>query len=57
MYKVLLYFKQQSVGKKDNFLAKAQKLSILPTLLDIFDIRQHYVCVLYINTALELALG
>ena len=32
-----------SVGRNDNFLAKARKLSILPTSLDIFDIRQHYV--------------
>ena len=27
------------VGRNDNFLAKARKLSILPTLLDIFDMR------------------
>ena len=27
-----------------NFLAKARKSSILPTSLDIFDIRQHYTC-------------
>ena len=26
------------VGRNDNFLAKARKLSILPTSLDIFDI-------------------
>ena len=26
-----------SVGRNDNFLAKARKLSILPTSLDIFD--------------------
>ena len=33
-----------SVGRNDNFLAKARKLSIRPTSLDIFDrpIRQHY---------------
>ena len=37
-----------SVGKNDNFLAKARKLSILPTSLDIFDIRQYYVRTLYI---------
>ena len=33
-----------SVGRNDNFLAKARKLS---TSLDIFDIRQHYVRILY----------
>ena len=38
-----------SVGRNDNFLAKARKLSILPTSLDIFDIQQHYVRVLYIS--------
>ena len=36
-----------SVGRKDNVLAKARKLLILPTSLDIFEIRQHYVRVLY----------
>ena len=36
-----------SVGRNDNFLAKARKLSILPTLLDIFDIKQHYIRNLY----------
>ena len=29
------------------FLAKAGKLSILPNSLDIFDIRQHYIRILY----------
>ena len=38
-----------SVGRNDNFLAKARKLSILPTSLDIFDIRQHYVRILYLG--------
>ena len=38
-----------SVGMNDNFFAKARKLSILPTSLDIFDIRQHYIHVLYKN--------
>ena len=37
-----------SVWRTDNFRPKARKLSILPTSLDIFDIRQHYVCILYI---------
>ena len=36
------------VGRNDNFLAQAKKLSILPTSLDIFDIRQHYIRILYI---------
>ena len=31
------------VGRNDNFLAKARKLSILPTSLDSFDIQQHYI--------------
>ena len=31
------------VGRNDNFLAKAQKLSILPTSLDIFYLQQHYI--------------
>ena len=41
---VLSYIKKisNSVGRNDNFLAKARKLSILPTSLDVFDIRQHY---------------
>ena len=38
-----------SVGRNDNFLAKARKLLILPTSLDIFDIRQHYNRILYIH--------
>ena len=40
-----------SVGRNDNFLAKAWKLSILPTSLDIFDIWQHYVRILYLLTS------
>ena len=36
-----------SVGRNDNFFAKARKLSILPTSLDIFDIRQHYIRIRY----------
>ena len=36
-----------SVGINDNFLAKARKLSILPTSLDIFDLRQHYIRILH----------
>ena len=31
----------------DNFRALARKLSFLPTELDIFDIRQHYVSSLF----------
>ena len=38
-----------SVGRNDNFLAKARKLSILPTSLGIFDIRQHFIRNLYIH--------
>ena len=38
-----------SVGGNDNFRAKARKLSILPTSLDIFDIQQHYVRILYLS--------
>ena len=37
-----------SVERNDNFLAKARKLSILSTSLDIFDIRKHYIRILYI---------
>ena len=37
-----------SVGRNDNFLAKVRKLSILPTPIDIFDLRQHYIRILYI---------
>ena len=36
-----------SIGRDDNFLAKARKLSILPTSLDTFDIREHYIRILY----------
>ena len=32
-----------SIGRNDNFRAKARKVSILPTSLDIFDKRQHYI--------------
>ena len=39
----------KSVGRNDNFLAKAWKLSILPTESDIFDIRQHSVRILYMS--------
>ena len=36
-----------SVGRNNNFLAKARKLSILPTSVYIFYARQHYVRILY----------
>ena len=36
------------VGRIDSFRALARKLSFLPTELDIFDIRQHYVRILFI---------
>ena len=37
-----------SVGRNDNFSAKTRKSSILPTEFDIFDIRQHFIRILYI---------
>ena len=43
-----------SVGRNDNFLAEARILSILPTSLDIFGIRQHYVRILYVSTKVSL---
>ena len=44
-----------SVGRNDNFRAKARKLSILPTSLDIYDIQQHYIRILYFyNSHLDL---
>ena len=36
------------VGRTDNFRALARKLSFLPIELDIFDIRQHYIRILFI---------
>ena len=44
MYIVLPHISKISneVGRIDNFLA-LRKLSFLPTELDIFDIRQHYI--------------
>ena len=49
VYSVAKYQKiSNSVGRNDNFLVKARKLSILPTSLDSFDIRQHYIRILYI---------
>ena len=44
-YIVFLYNK---VGRIDNFQALARKLSFLPIELDIFDIRPHYVRILFI---------
>ena len=46
-----------SVGRNDNFLARARKLSILPTSLDIFDIRQKHIRILYINKFLSMQMG
>ena len=37
------------VVRIDNFRALARKLSFLPTELDIFDIRQHYVRSLFLS--------
>ena len=39
VYSVAVYQKYLTVGRNDDFLAKAKKLLILPTSLDIFDIR------------------
>ena len=39
-----------SVERNDICLAKARKLSILPTELDTFDIRQHSAHILYLYT-------
>ena len=48
-YIVLPYIKMSNeVGRIDNFRALARKLSFLPTEKDIFDIRQHYVRILFI---------
>ena len=38
-----------SVGRNDNFLAMARKLSILPNSLGSFDIRQYHVGILYLH--------
>ena len=52
VYIVLPYIKKKKKSKEawriDNFQAFATKLSFLPTKLDIFYIRQHYVCILFI---------
>ena len=46
-----MYIKiSNSVGRNDNFLATVRKLSILPTELNIFDIRQHYIRIPYLST-------
>ena len=36
------------VGRIDNFRALARKLLFVPTELDIFDIRRHYIRILFI---------
>ena len=36
------------LGRIDNFPALARKLSFFPTELDIFDIQQHFVRILFI---------
>ena len=49
MYRVFPISKiSNQVGRIDNFQALAQKLSFLPTKLDIFDIQQHYVYIQFI---------
>ena len=42
IHSVVVY---QKYGRNDNFRAKARKLSILSTELDIFDILRHYIYV------------
>ena len=44
---------KNSFGRKDNFVAKARRLSFLPTSLDIFDI-QHHLRILYVYTCYGL---
>ena len=46
-----------SDGRNDDFLAEARKLSILPTSLDIFHIRQHYIRILYIHQCHESSIS
>ena len=49
VHSVAVYKKiSNEVGRIDNFRALARKLSFLPTEFDIFDIRQHYVRILFI---------
>ena len=49
VYSVAVYQKISNEFERiDNFRALARKLSFLPTELDIFDIRQHYVRILFI---------
>ena len=51
VHSVVVYEKiSNSFGRNDNFLAMARKLSILSTSLDIFDIRQHYIRILYVHS-------
>ena len=45
--------KQDSVVGRNHFLAKARKLSILPNSLDIFDIRQYYIRILYFPSVFQ----
>ena len=42
-----------SVGRNDNFRALERKLSFLPTELDIFDIRQNYIRILYMQPVIQ----
>ena len=48
---MLPYIKKisNSVGRNDNFLAKARKLPILQSSLDTFDIWQHYMRIFYVS--------
>ena len=53
---MLPYIKNISneVGRIDNLRSLARKLSFLPTQLNIFDIRQHYIRILFIFQRLIL---
>ena len=48
VYSVAVY-QNNSFRGNDNFLAKALELSVLPTSLDIFAIRQHYILIFYLS--------
>ena len=48
LYSVTVYKISNEVGRIDNFRALARKLSYLSTELDIFDIRQQYVRILFV---------
>ena len=55
MYIVLPYIK--NIQRGTNFQALVRKLSFLPTVSDIFDIRQHYVRILFIFQRLSFIIS